>query len=150
MLYTTYGENPEAHTFMDVTTGEILSAAEVGTYTEIYKGEPLASNHNVNKGIYNSDFSSNLVVYTYDKDGALIDYKGYEVQTPSSAHPQDGEVILSEDGTKSFAIGTVTNADGTVTKTVLTAYEGLYVALADSHKLVTDHLMGLVRYFDAN
>jgi hypothetical protein len=150
MLNTTYGENPKANTFMDVTTGKILTAAQVGEYTEIYKGEPLASNHNVNKGIYNSDFSSNVVVYTYDKNGKLIDYKGYEVQDPASAYPKDGDVLTSLDGSKTFTIGTVTAADGTVTKTVLTAYEGLYVALADSYKLLGDHLMGLVRYFDAN
>jgi hypothetical protein len=72
MLHTTYGQNPHANTFMDVTTGTILSDTEVGEYTEIYKGEKLASNHNVNKGIYNSDFSSHAAVYTYDKSGKLI------------------------------------------------------------------------------
>jgi hypothetical protein len=150
MLHVTYGEFPKANTFMNMETGEILTAAQVGgNYRTLYTGERLASNQNVNKGIYNSDFSSVVVEYTYDKNGKLLGSKGYEVQTPESKTPAVGTVIKSADGTKSFTIGSVTAEDGTVTKTVLTVYEGMYLALAESYKSISDHIIGLVNYFDA-
>ena len=150
MLHMTYGEVSKANTFLNTETGEILTAQQVGgNYRTLYKGEALASNQNVNKGIYNGDFSSVVTVYQYDAKGKLIDSMGYEVETPSSEHPKDGEVLKALDGGASYTIGTVTNADGTVTKTVLTAYEGKYVAFADSIRKISDHVMGLVKYFDA-
>ena len=150
MLHVTYGEFPKANTFMNVETGEILTASQVGTnYRELYHGEPMASNQNVNKGIYNSDFSSVVVEYTYDKNGKFLGSKGYEVVTPETETPAVGTVLRSADGTKTFTIGSVTAEDGTVTKTELTVYEGKYLALAASYKSISDHIMGLVNYFDA-
>jgi hypothetical protein len=128
-----------------------LTAQQVGgNYRQLYKGEPHASNQNVNKGIYNCDFSSVVTVYQYDKNGKLIDSMGYEVETPSSEHPKDGEVLRALDGGESYTIGTVTGSDGVTTKTILTAYEGKYVAFSDAIRNISDHVMGLVKYFDAN
>ena len=150
MLNMTYGEVPKANTFLNTETGEILTAQQVGgNYRQLYKGEPHASNQNVNKGIYNCDFSSVVTVYQYDKNGKLIDSMGYEVETPSSEHPKDGEVLRALDGGESYTIGTVTDSDGVTTKTILTAYEGKYVAFSDAIRNISDHVMGLVKYFDA-
>ncbi|MBR4873728.1 MAG: DNRLRE domain-containing protein [Clostridia bacterium] len=149
MLHVSYGANAKANTFMD-EDGNILTAAQVGAYDTVYKGEPMMSNQNVNKGIFNSDFSSVVTVYTYDASGKLTYFMSYEVLRPESAYPNDGTVLKSADGTKTFTLGTVKNSNGTTTQTVLTVYEGRYLALSDSIRFVSDHLMGLVRYFDEN
>ncbi len=147
MLHVTYGADAKANTFMD-ENGKILTAAQVGTYDTIYKGEPMMSNHNVNKGIFNSDFSSTVTVYTYDAKGNLIDFMGYEVEDPASAYPKDGTVLKALDGSRTFTLGTVKNKDGTTVKTMLTVYEGRYIALSDAITFVSDHIIGLVKYFD--
>jgi hypothetical protein len=150
MLHVTYGANAKANTFMNMETGEILTAQQVGTnYRELYHGEPMASNQNVNKGFYNSNFNSTVVVYTYDKNGKLLESKGYDVQTPENEMLASGTVLKSLDGSKTFTVGSTTNADGTRTETVLTVYDGKYVALATAARSISDHLIGLVRYFDA-
>ena len=148
MAHVTYGVNAKANTFID-ENDNILTAAQVGTYQEVYKGEPMMSNQNVNKGIFNSDFSSVVTVYTYNFAGKLIDFMSYEVETPDTPYPNDGTVLKAVDDSRTFILGTATNA-GTTTKTVLTVYEGRYIALSDSIALVSDHLIGLVRYFDEN
>ncbi len=148
MLYCTYSGTPKAHTFMNVETGEILPAAEVGEYEVVYKGADMHSNQNVNKGLYNGDFSSTVVVYEYDGAGNLIGSKGYEVEHPESRKPEEGTVLTGKNG-GSYKVGTVTRADGSYTETVLTAYKGQYVAFADAIRKVSDHLIGLITYFDA-
>ena len=147
MLHVTYGADAKANTFMD-QYGNILTAEEVGEYDIVYKGEVMMSNQNVNKGVFNSDFSSVVTVYFYDASGKLIDFMGYEVEKPESAYPKDGTVLKSASGSGTYTIGTVKNANGTTTETILTVYEGRYIALTDSMRLVSDHIMGLVRYFD--
>ena len=149
MLDVKYGANPMANTFMDLTTGEILTAGEVGAYSTTYEGEGFGSNQNVNKGIYNSNFNSVVTVYTYDQNGKLLSSKGYEVKKPSTETPAAGTVLQALKGTATFTIGSVANSDGTTTETVLTVYEGKYLELAKAFKSVSDHVMGLVRYFDA-
>ncbi len=148
MLHVTYGENSKADTFMDVNTGEILTAAEVGTYRETYHGEAMASNQNVNKGLYNVNFSSVVTVYEYDKDGKLISSMGYEVEKPESETPEEGTRLMGKNG-EVYTVGTEVGADGGTTETVLTVYEGKYVAFAQAIRNISDHLIGLITYFDA-
>ena len=146
MLHVIYGKGAHANTYTD-GKGKVFLASELGELEEIYHGEPMASNQNVNKGIYNSDLSSTVTVYTY-KDGELIDSMGYEVETPESAYPSEGTVLKAAAGRKTFTVGKIQNADGTVTHTVLTAYEGRYIAFSDAIKSVSDHVMGIIEYFD--
>ena len=148
MLHCTYSGTPKANTFMNVETGEILTAAEVGDYSVIYKGADMHSNQNVNKGLYNGDFSSTVVLYEYDGEGNLLSSRGYEVEHPESRTPEAGTLLFGKNG-ETYTVGRVTNADGGYTETVLTAYKGQYVAFADAIKRVSDHLLGLVVYFDA-
>jgi hypothetical protein len=151
MLNMNYGVGAKPNTYMNMETGKILTAAEVGTnYRAIYSGEGLASNQNVNKGIYNSDFSSVVMVYTYNKSGELLDSVGYEVEHPETENVADGTVLKSSDGSKTFTVGSKTGSDGTVTVTKLTVYKGKYLDLAKSFKGISDHIIGLVKYFDAN
>jgi hypothetical protein len=149
MLYIYYGENPHPFTFMDVETGEILLASQVGEYTTIYRGEALASNQNVNKGIFNSNFSTTVTLYTYDSNGKLISSEAHEVQKHYDDVALEGDLLISKDGKTAYIIGTKTNADGTYTETVMTTYEGKYVELASAIRSISDHLMGRVAYFDA-
>ncbi len=149
MLDCSYGVGAKANTFMDVDSGEILTAEEVGEYTVVYKGADIHSNQNINKGLYNGTFSSTVAVYEYDKTGKLIRSKGYDLaEHPKSREPEAGTVLTGKNG-KLYTVGTATNSDGGYTETVLTAYKGQYVAFADAIRNVSDHLMGLVTYFDA-
>ncbi len=149
MLNMTYGSNPHANTFMDVDTGKIYSAAEIGDYTAVYNGAGLHSNQNINKGLYNGNFSSVVTVYEYNKYGTLLSSKGYElVNHPESRSLEEGTALEGKNG-NFYTIGTVTNDDGSYTETVLTAYKGQYVALSNAIRNVSDHLIGLVTYFDA-
>ena len=145
MAHVAYGVNAKANSFL-LENGKIVTAAQVGTYREAYKGEPMMSNQNVNKGIFNSDFSSVVTVYTYDSAGNLTNMMSYEVQDPTSE--KDTE-LQSLDGTKTYIIGEKTT-NGQTIKTVLTVYKGRYIALSNSIRSVSDHLMGLVHYFDEN
>ncbi|MBO4979100.1 MAG: hypothetical protein J6D16_01690, partial [Clostridia bacterium] len=119
MLNCTYGSGAKANTFMDVDTGKILTAAQVGTYDTVYNGHAIHSNQNVNKGLYNGNFSSTVVIYEYDASGNLISSKGYDVEDPDSREPEEGTVVVAKDGSGSFTIGKVVNADGSYTETVL-------------------------------
>ena len=148
MLDSDGAETVVANTFMD-KEGTIYNAAEVGFYDTVYQGNLINSNQNSNKGLYNSDFSSNVMVYQYDARGELVSYKGYEVEHPDSETPADGTVLRATEGDMTFTLGSVTNADGTRSETVLTAYRGRYVALASSIRALSSHIIGLVRYFDA-
>ena len=147
MCYMVYGKGAHPLTMMD-QTGKIFTVEEVGEYEEIYHGEKFASNQNVNKGIYTCKFNSMVTVYTYGADGELLDSMGYEVETPESETPKDGTVLKALAGDRSFTIGEIKNAYGGRIKTVLTVYEGKYIALAQSVRRVSNHLIGLVRYFD--
>ncbi len=148
MLDCSYGVGAKANTFMDVATGKILTAAEVGAYEVVYKGADIHSNQNINKGLYNGTFSSTVAVYTYDQSGKLIASAAYDVEHPESRKPETGTVLTGKNGTR-YTVGTVTHDDGGHTETVLTVYKGQYVAFADAIKNVSDHLIGLVKYFDA-
>ncbi len=149
MLYMIYGENARAKTFMNVETGEILTAEQVSDYETIYRGEALASNQNVNKGIYNSDLSTTVTVYTYDKDGKLIDSNAFEVRKHYAEEALEGDLLISTDGKAAYIIGREDKPDGSYTETVMTTYEGQYVQLASAIKSISDHIMGLIHYFDA-
>lgn len=149
MLHVSYGADAKANSFMDAE-GNIYTAAQIGEYETVYKGEPMMSNQNVNKGIFNSNFNSTVTVYTYDATGKLVDFMGYDVEKPDTPYPGDGTVLKAVDGSRSFKLGTVRNSDGTTVTTLLTVYEGKYIALSDSISFVSDYLMGLVRYFDEN
>ena len=61
---------------------------------------------------------------------------------------EDGTVLASPKGDKTYTIGEVKNADGGVTKTILTVYEGKYVALARSISRVSKNMLGILKYFD--
>ena len=148
MLHMEYGVNAHANTFMDLATGKILTAEEVGKYETVYKGEALASNQNVNKGLYNNDFSSTVVIYEYDQNGKLISSSAYEVEHPESRDLPAGTVLTASNGSgATFTIGRVDTANG-YTETILTAYKGQYVAFAKAIKNVSNHLIGLIKYFD--
>ncbi len=147
MLHMIYGGNTHATTYTDAK-GRIRPAAEVGELEEIYHGEPMASNQNVNKGIFNSDLSSVVTLYTYGADGKLIDSMGYRVEDPDAPHLPEGTTLTALDGTRSFTLGRVPRADGGYVETILTAYKGRYVALADAISEISNHLIGLVEYFD--
>ncbi len=125
---------------------EVVLAKDAGTVSAIYDGEPIASNMNVNKGFFNTDFSSVVTVYRY-KGGELISSESYKVKTPDSETPEAGTVLTAENGGRSFTVGTAQEGDVTV-ETVLTVYEGKYVALMSSVKEISDHLVGLIQYFE--
>ncbi|MBO4979758.1 MAG: DNRLRE domain-containing protein [Clostridia bacterium] len=150
MLYVTYGELPTAHTFMD-EHGNILPAKDIGgIYYTTYWGDAMASNQNINKGVYNNNFNSTVTVYTYDRNGKLTDSKSYEVLTPESEHPADGTTLTARKDGRTFTVGTVVGEDGGYTETVLTVYKGKYLALSGAIQSISDHMMGIVNYFDAN
>ena len=137
----------EPTTFMD-EQGNIIPVSEVKDYVTIYTGEKIASNQNINKGFYNSDFSSVVTVYTYDKNGELLSSMGYEIEDPAKEDVADGTRLVGKDGTV-HVTGRATNADGSYTETVLTVYKGKYLALANSIRKMSDHLLGLLEYFAA-
>ncbi|MBO4980179.1 MAG: hypothetical protein J6D16_07210 [Clostridia bacterium] len=147
MLDSGGGATAVGNTFMDAA-GNILTREEIGKYEVVYQGNLINSNQNSNKGIYNSDFSSVVTVYTYDADGKLLSSKGYEVETPDSERPVSGTVLHGTDVETMFTVGEVTGEDGSVTKTVLTVYEGRYVAFANAIRSISTHVLGLVHYFD--
>ncbi len=165
MLYVMYTDVSYPGTLMD-KAGTVYTLSDLGcgqytwnsVLTQTYKGEALASNQNVNKGIYNSNFSSTVTVYSYKADGTLdttadpysMGSQAFEVVDPASENVEDGTVLTSLDGTKTFTLGKKTNADGSYTVTVLTTYKGKYLALSQAIQNISDNIMGIVRYFDAN
>ncbi len=148
MLASTVGEIATPHTFMG-EDGVIYTAQQVGFYDTVYQGNLINSNQNSNKGLYNNDFSSVVTVYEYGADGKLISSKGYEIEHPESEDLADGTVVNASESDLLFEIGTVTNADGSYTKTVLTVYRGRYVAFAKAIRSLSTHMIGLINYFDA-
>ena len=48
-----------------------------------------------------------------------------------------------------YTVGTAARPEGGTIETVLTVYEGKYLALARAIRNVSDHIIGLVNYFDA-
>ena len=185
LLSMVYGEHPYPHSLMDAdgnvywlsdfydgkpedwtSATTTVDGKTVNVFTQTHFGEGLASNHNVNKGFYNNNFSSVVTVYTYNADGTLRTFLyedenstmtqaelltfgsvSYEVEDPSSAYLPDGTVLTSKDGTGTFRLGRRDNADGTYTVTKLTVYKGRYVELTDKVKEISDNLVGLLQYF---
>lgn len=147
MAYVSYGLNAGPVNFLD-EDGKLISVNQVGDYKMIYSGDGIASNQNVNKGLYNSTLHSVVTVYTYDKNGKLLGAKGYEVEKPASETPADGTTLCSLDGEHTLVIGKASTADGGYTETLLTVYEGKYIAFANSIKSISDHIIGIVQYFD--
>lgn len=147
MCHITYGRNRHVNTFMD--GGVIRTAAEVGEFEEIYKGEPMASNQNANKGIFTCRFESLVSIYHYDKDGKLLSSEGYAVETPETETPDEGTVLKALRSDASYTIGTSVHADGGRTETVLTVYDGRYIPLSRAISKISRNVMGLVHYFDA-
>ncbi len=146
MAYVIYGVNAGPANFMD-EDGNIIPKEQVGEYETVWSGDGIASNQNVNKGIFNSTLRSVATVYTYDKNGTLLALKSYEVETPSSESPASGTILHTlKDGTP-LTLGRADTADG-YTETLLTVYEGKYLAFAKSIKSISDHIIGIVRYFD--
>ena len=149
MLNMAYGSSPHPNTLMDVDTGKIYSEAEIGAYTVVYEGAGLHSNQNINKGLYNNTYCSTVTVYEYDKNGKLIGSKAYDlVDHPDSRYPEEGTALEAKNGNL-YAIGTAPTADGGHTETILTVHKGQYVQFADAIKNISDHLIGIVTYFDA-
>lgn len=146
MAYVIYGVNAGPATFMD-EDGRILSVEEVGQYERIYSGDGIASNQNVNKGIFNSTLHSVVTVYTYDMNGRLLSSKGYEVETPASETPADGTVLHTLKPGTPLTLGRAETENG-YTETRLTVYEGKYLAFANAIKAISDHVIGLALYFD--
>ena len=166
MLYVYYSAASYPVTLMD-KNGNVYartdlhsgaSSAWSSAFTQTYKGEALASNQNVNKGIFNSDLSTTVTVYGTTASAYDFGSTTYEVLSVN------GSESFSETDFVSGATLTVKLAgydlaeDKTgMTKTVtfdantkLTTYMGKYVALADSIKSISDNIMGIVNYFDAN
>ncbi len=151
MLFVSYGDPTYPVTFID-PEGNVYGPNELGItqsnwktkLTPSYSGEPMASNQNCNKGIFNTNFSSVVTVYTYE-NGKRVAYESYEIndQNLATAYPASGTKLTSKDGTKTFTIG-----ETATTKTVLTVYKGKYIALADSIETISDHIMGIVKYLD--
>ncbi|MBE6662079.1 MAG: hypothetical protein E7606_02215 [Ruminococcaceae bacterium] len=149
MAYVIYGIHAGPATFMD-EDGKIIPKELVGSYEMIYSGDGIASNQNVNKGIFNSTLHSVATVYSYDKNGTLLGSKSYEVEKPDGEELPDGTTLYTrKDGTP-LTVGRAANADGSYTETVLTVYEGKYLAFANSIKAISDYAIGLARYFDEN
>ena len=147
MCHVTYGGNRHVNTFMD--DGVIRTADEVGEFEEIYRGEPMASNQNANKGIFTCRFESLVSIYHYDKDGKLLSSEGYAVETPDTETPADGTVLKALRGEASYTIGRIAREDGGVTETVLTVYDGKYIPLSRAISKISRNVMGLAQYFDA-
>ena len=149
MLHVELGEMSTANSFMD-ETGKILTAKEVGgNYYEIYRGDGFGSNQNVNKGIYNNDYTSTVAVYSYDKDGKLLSSSSYAVEKPESETPAAGTVLKALKSDATYTIGKAMNDDGSYTETVLTVFEGKYLAFGTAIHNISSHVMGIIDYFDA-
>lgn len=148
MAFVSYAERPPvARSFVD-REGKVYTAEEVGEIETLRPGNYMASNHNCNKGVFTRNYKSTVGVYRYGKDGKLLGSKSYWVGTPATAHPADGEVLASLDGTRRFEIGKKVAADGSYTVTALTTYEDTYIPLAKAMRNISDNLMGLVDFFD--
>jgi hypothetical protein len=90
------------------------------------------------------------VIYEYDANGKLISSMGYEVEHPETRYPEEGTVLTAADGSgATYTIGTKHKNGGSYTETVLTTYKGQYIAFADAIRSISDHMMGLITYFDA-
>ena len=142
-----YGVGAHPLAFRD-GAGNTYSAEEIGEYERIYSGDGIHSNQNVNKGVYNNNFHSAVSVYTYDKTGKLTASMSYEVQKPNSEMPCEGTVLKALKGDASYTVGRTQNPDGGYTETMLTVYEGKYLALASAIRRMSGYAIGLVNYFD--
>ncbi len=149
MAYVAYAQHPPyAESFID-RDGKVYTDDEVGFFETIDEGNPMMSNHNCNKGVFNRTYNSTVSVYSYDANGKLLGAKSYWVEDPESAIPADGTKLKALSSDTVFTVGKAVNADGSYTETVLTNYQGTYVALARAMRKVSDNLIGLVKYFDA-
>lgn len=150
MAYVIYGINASPDNYMD-EDGNIIPAAQLENDRErVWSGDGIASNQNVNKGVFNSTLRSVVTVYSYDKNGELLSFKSYEVKDPGAETLPDGTLLRAYKGDATFTTGRETAKDGTYTETLLTVYEGKYLAFADAIKSVSDHIIGIVNYFDEN
>lgn len=152
MLFVSYGNPTYPVTYADAD-GNVYSNADLGVTTsnwktalvQTYEGEPMASNQNCNKGLFNANYSTTVAVYTYDASGNLTGVNSYEVDDSTlTAIPANGTTLTGKNG-MTFTLGT----SGT-TKTVLTTYKGKYLALTDSIKNISANIMGIVNYLDAD
>ncbi len=139
----------KAVTYLD-KDGNQYTAAQAGIVDTIDEGDLMMSNLNVNKGVINRNYTSTVAVYTYDASGKLLGSKSYHVEHPDSAEPTDGTVLMALDGSQSFMIGRVATSDGGYTETVLTTFEGTYVALTKAIRAISDNMVGIIQYFNAN
>ncbi len=147
MAYVDFG-NQKGLSFLD-KENNLYTAEQVGAVDLMDEGDLMMSNLNVNKGVINRNYTSTVAVYTYDKNGKMIDIHSYWVETPDSYEPAEGTILFGLDGSGIFTVGRKNNADGSYTETVLTTYDGVYVALASAMRKVSDNLIGLVKFFDA-
>ena len=148
MAYVAYTEEKPL-SYMD-KDGNLYTVADAGLVElNIDPGDKIASNHNCNKGIFNRNYKSVVTVYTYDANGQMIDLKSTWVKDPASYDLADGTKLTALYGGDSFVVGRKDNSDGTYTVTKLTVYKGVYFDLARSMRNISDHVIGLVKYFDA-
>ena len=92
------------------------------------------------------------VEFTFDSqwDGLtkVVMFRAGEV-TQTIYEPAEGTVLAALDGSQSFTIGRAVNPDGSYTETVLTTFEGTYVALAKAIRAISDNMVGILKYFNA-
>ncbi len=166
MLFVNYGNPTYPVTYADAE-GNVYANSNFGITTsnwqskliETYKGEPMASNQNCNKGLFNADYSTTVTVYTYDASGNnLTGVNSYEVLTvnESTGFSADDFVNGAELTVKLAGFDLAENKTG-LTKTLtfnnntkLTTYKGKYIALTDSIKTISDSIIGIVNYLDAD
>jgi len=149
MAYVIYGVNAGPANFMD-EDGNLIAKEQIGEYEMVWNGDGIASNQNVNKGVFNSTLRSVVTVYSYDKNGELLSFKSYEVKDPGAETLPSGTLLRAYKGDATFTTGRETTEDGSYTETLLTVYEGKYIAFADAIKSISDHIIGIVNYFDEN
>jgi len=129
--------------------------------TKTYAGEAIASNQNVNKGIFNGDFSTTVTVwdtnpsYTNDYDFGSTTYEVLSVNGNANFTATDfktGATLTVKKAGYDLATDT-TGMTMNITfdaNTRLTTFNGKYVELSSSIQNISENLLGIVNYFAAN
>ena len=129
--------------------------------TKTYAGEAIASNQNVNKGIFNGDFSTTVTVwntnpsYTNDYNFGTTTYEVLSVNGNTGFTIDDfktgAELTVKKAGYDLATDKTGMTMNITFTaNTKLTTFNGKYVELSSSIQNISENLLGIVNYFSAN